>query len=105
MALNTVRGKLLREIGLLYKGLPKEQWSAFYRAQDLFDANQISENRYCRQPGAALVDAETYLCLLENSRKHQELIKIYHGKGERSVQEAANLVGLKLPELYKEDEE
>ena len=70
----------------------------------IFSANQISENRYCRKPGAALVDAETYLCLLENSRKHQELIKIYHGKGERSVQEAANLVGLKLPELYKEDE-
>ena len=58
----------------------------------------MSENRYCRQPGAATVDAETYLTLLRSSRVHRDLVEEYHGKGERSIKQSAELVGLKLPE-------
>jgi len=95
-----IRQNLLREIGRCYKGMPKEQWSAYRRAQFLFDENKVSENRYCRQPGAATIDAETYLTLLESSRLHRDLVQEYHGQGERSVEEAAKLVGLRLPEQY-----
>lgn len=41
--------------------------------------------------------SHTYLCLLESTRHHLELHNHYHGKGERSTQEAASLVGLRLP--------
>ncbi|RZB38640.1 SRR1-like protein, partial [Asbolus verrucosus] len=41
--------------------------------------------------------ANTYLCYLKSSRLHQEIHAEFHGKGERSVRETANLVGFKLP--------
>lgn len=41
--------------------------------------------------------AKTYLCYLKSSRMQQEIHNEFHGKGERSVRETANLVGFKLP--------
>lgn len=41
--------------------------------------------------------AETYLTYLESTRNYQQLKQMYAGRGERSVSETANLVGLKLP--------
>ena len=61
-----------------------------------FSQNRITENRYCRQPEAATHDAQTLLTYLESNRQHQELIDIYHGRGERSTEQAANTVGLKV---------
>ena len=58
--------------------------------------NRITENRYCRQPEAATHDAKTLLTYLESNRQHQELIEIYHGRGERSTKQAAETVGLKV---------
>ena len=40
---------------------------------------------------------QNYLCYLHSLRKYQEINKHYSGKGERSVQDTANLVGFKLP--------
>ena len=68
--------------------------------KNIFSENRVSESRYCRMPGAAKIDAETYLTLLKSSRTHRELVEEYHGKGERSITEAAATVGLKLPEEY-----
>ena len=70
---------------------------------EYFSQNRITENRYCRQPEAATHDAQTLLTYLEATRQHQELIDIYHGRGERSTQQAAETVGLKLPEQYQPD--
>merc|ERR1711892_250937 len=98
-----VNKKLLKEIGKLYKGMPKENWSAYHRVNYLFDQNRVSENRYCRQPEAATHDAQTLLTYLETTRQHQELIDVYHGRGERSVKQAAETVGLQLPKQYQPD--
>ena len=40
---------------------------------------------------------ETYITYLQSSREHRELLTRYQGRGERSVEESANLVGLELP--------
>ena len=113
-----VNKKLLKEIGKLYKGMPKENWSAYHRVNYLFELsyfqpkskrkwafsqNRVTENRYCRQPEAATHDAQTLLTYLETTRQHQELIDVYHGRGERSVKQAAETVGLQLPKQYQPD--
>lgn len=41
--------------------------------------------------------AETYLCYLRSQQTCKEIHKQYAGKGERSIQETADLVGFKLP--------
>ena len=40
---------------------------------------------------------ETYLMYIQSSREHRDLLAKYQGKGERSVEESAHLVGLELP--------
>ncbi|XP_009695504.1 PREDICTED: UPF0562 protein C7orf55 homolog, partial [Cariama cristata] len=42
--------------------------------------------------------AATYLCLLRSVREHRALHREYHGKGERSPEEVAGLVGFRLPQ-------
>lgn len=64
----------------------------------LFRDNQVTEGRYCRAPDHYTYLAETYLSYLKNTRTQDELIKKYFHRGERSVESAANIVGLKLPE-------
>ena len=91
---------ILRFHHLSFKSRQREGELSQTDLQWFFSENKVSENRYCRQPGAATIDAETYLTLLESSRLHRDLVQEYHGQGERSVEEAAKLVGLRLPEQY-----
>ena len=65
-----------------------------------FSKNKVTENRYCRQPEAASIDAKTLLTYLNANLEHQELVDVYHGQGERTTKQAAETVGLKLPEEY-----
>ena len=60
----------------------------------------MTDSRYCRQPGSAEHDAETLLLYLKANLEHQELVEKYHGQGERTTKQAAETVGLKLPEEY-----
>lgn len=62
--------------------------------------NQVTSARYCRAIEEANHDAATYWCLLRSTRELDELIVKYHGTGEKTTEQAANLVGLKLPEDY-----
>lgn len=58
---------------------------------------QVTGERYCRAQQEAHHAAHTYLCLLSSTRNHLILHNVYHGKGECSSEEAAGLVGLRLP--------
>jgi len=40
---------------------------------------------------------QTYLSYLRNTRLYLELLSKYKGKGERSIQDTATMVGFKLP--------
>lgn len=63
----------------------------------LFPCPQITGERYCRAQQEAHHASHTYLCLLASTRNHLALHNLYHGKGERSPDEVAGLVGLRLP--------
>lgn len=41
--------------------------------------------------------AETYLCYLQSQRRYEQIHSQYHGKGERSLRDTADMLGFKLP--------
>ncbi|XP_063233139.1 protein FMC1 homolog [Bacillus rossius redtenbacheri] len=56
-----------------------------------------TDQQLCKAREEVRFLGETYLCYLRSSRLYQNLYDHYRGKGERSVDETAGLVGFKLP--------
>ncbi|NWI05979.1 FMC1 protein, partial [Tichodroma muraria] len=63
-----------------------------------FRAHWVTSEKLCRTQQELHFQAATYLCLLRSVRKHEALHREYHGRGERSPQEVAGLVGFRLPQ-------
>ncbi|KFP93074.1 UPF0562 protein C7orf55, partial [Haliaeetus albicilla] len=61
-------------------------------------APQVTSEKLCRAQQELHFQAATYLCLLRSVREHEALHQEYHGKGERSPEEVAGLVGFRLPQ-------
>nr|XP_009663654.1 PREDICTED: UPF0562 protein C7orf55 homolog [Struthio camelus australis] len=59
---------------------------------------QVTSEKLCRAQQELHFQAATYLCLLRSVREHLALHQEYHGKGERSPEEVAGLVGFRLPQ-------
>ncbi|PKK29787.1 hypothetical protein A306_00004853 [Columba livia] len=57
-----------------------------------------SREKLCRAQQELHFQAATYLCLLRSVREQAALHEAYHGKGERSPEEVAGLVGFSLPQ-------
>lgn len=58
---------------------------------------KVTDQQLCKAQEEMRYMSETYLCYMKSSRKYMELHKSYQGKGERTTEETANLVGFKLP--------
>ena len=71
---------------------------AYWYLMKTFCAHWITSEKLCRAQHDLHFQAATYLCLLRSIREHVALHQEFHGKGERSVEESAGLVGLKLPQ-------
>ncbi|XP_053494451.1 protein FMC1 homolog [Ictalurus furcatus] len=87
---------ILKELRYL-KGPEYKGTMMYSYVLEQFRKNQVTSERYCRAQREAVHMSHTYLYLLESTRHHLELHNHYHGKGERTTQEAASLVGLRLP--------
>lgn len=61
-------------------------------------SRQVTSEKLCRAQQELHFQAATYLCLLRSVREHTALHREYHGKGERSPEEVAGLVGFRLPQ-------
>jgi hypothetical protein len=66
-----------------------------------FKQHDVASNKLCKHPEEMLFVAQAYLTYLKSTKEHFELKQKYH-KGERSTEEAANIVGLRLPKPYQE---
>ncbi|KAM3914539.1 protein FMC1 homolog [Leptodactylus fuscus] len=66
--------------------------------REQFRKNQVTSEKLCLAHQELHFQASTYLCLLQSVRNHVIFHAEYHGKGERSVEEAAGLVGLMVPQ-------
>ncbi|KAF7248552.1 hypothetical protein EYD10_05477 [Varanus komodoensis] len=97
--LRTFRG-LLRELRFAQgeAGLSYRDTVAYPFLKEAFRAHRVTSEKLCRAQHELHFQAATYLCLLRSVRKHLALHKEYHGKGQRSTEEVAELVGLKLPQ-------
>ncbi|EDV92941.1 protein FMC1 homolog [Drosophila grimshawi] len=58
---------------------------------------ETTDQQLCKARNEAIFLGQTYLTYLSSLRKYNELYKEYHGRGERTVKETADLVGFKLP--------
>ncbi|XP_012373871.2 protein FMC1 homolog [Dasypus novemcinctus] len=94
----TLRG-LLRELRYLSAatGRPYRDTAAYRYLVKSFRAHRVTSEKLCRAQHELHFQASTYLCLLRSIREHVALHQEFHGMGERSVEESAGLVGLKLP--------
>jgi hypothetical protein len=77
--------------GLLKNNLALQYLLSQYRL------NKTTSEQLCKAREEMEFMAKTYLCYLRSSRMQQQIHDEFHGKGERSVRETANLVGFKLP--------
>uniref|UniRef100_A0A3P9IB31 Protein FMC1 homolog n=1 Tax=Oryzias latipes TaxID=8090 RepID=A0A3P9IB31_ORYLA len=93
--LRVCRG-ILKELRAM-QGPSYKRSLAYSYVMDQFRKNKVTGERYCRAQQEALHASHTYLCLLASTRNHQALHNLYHAKGECSTEEAAGLVGLRLP--------
>ncbi|KAL7378502.1 hypothetical protein ABVT39_014757 [Epinephelus coioides] len=93
--LRVCRG-ILKELRAIH-GPTYKRSLAYSYVMDQFRKNKVTGERYCRAQQEAHHDSHTYLCLLASTRTHLALHNLYHSKGERSPEEVAGLVGLRLP--------
>ncbi|XP_068575292.1 protein FMC1 homolog [Cebidichthys violaceus] len=93
--LRVCRG-ILKELRVL-QGPTYKRSLAYNYVMEQFRKNKVTGERYCRAQHAASHDSHTYLCLLTSTRTHMALHNLYHSKGEHSTEQAAGLVGLRLP--------
>lgn len=88
---------LLNELRLASPdGTIKESLAANYILSQ-FKKYNTTEEQLCKAREEMQFLGQTYLTYLSSSRKHQAINKEYRGKGERSIKETADIVGLKLP--------
>ncbi|XP_045209364.2 protein FMC1 homolog [Mercenaria mercenaria] len=94
----TLYRSLLRELRSVY---PKEKLAdspAYQHVRKQFHEHHLTTEKLCRNKVEMEYLARTYLCFVRSVKQHEELHATYKGGGERTVESAANLVGLKLPE-------
>uniref|UniRef100_A0A0B6ZGF7 Protein FMC1 homolog n=1 Tax=Arion vulgaris TaxID=1028688 RepID=A0A0B6ZGF7_9EUPU len=96
---------LARELKAIYKQENLRDVPAYAYLHEQLQNFQVTGEKICRAGYEVEHVAQTYLCYLESARKQEELSAHYKGRGERSVESSAALVGLKLPKLYTEDSE
>ncbi|XP_033625239.1 protein FMC1 homolog [Asterias rubens] len=96
-SINTLRlmRSLIRELRLVKKSSPKDTM-AYSFLVDQFRKNQVTSEKHCKAHNEMLHQAQTYLCMLKSTREHEAIQTVYR-RGERTIEESARLVGLKLP--------
>ncbi|XP_016408732.1 protein FMC1 homolog [Sinocyclocheilus rhinocerous] len=93
--LRACRG-LLKELRIA-KGSGYRNTLAYKHVLEQFRRNQVTERSADHDTDHALHAARTYLCLLTSTRLHLRLHERYHARGERTPEQVAGLVGLRLP--------
>ncbi|XP_064072245.1 protein FMC1 homolog [Vanessa tameamea] len=95
-ALVTLRQVLseLRKQGSTKK-LTENQMARYVLSQ--YRKHQTTDQQLCKAADEMHYKAKTYFEYLHFTRKYKEINSEFKGKGERSVEETARMVGFKLP--------
>ncbi|XP_072276284.1 protein FMC1 homolog [Pyxicephalus adspersus] len=90
--------RLLQELRHLHGPERYKNTAACNYIREQFRKYQVTSEKLCLAQQELQFQASTYSCLLQNVRNHLSLHEEFHAKGERSPEEVAGLVGLKLPQ-------
>ncbi len=94
-ALNIYKN-ILRELST-NKTLFSYRFSPIYlKIKDEYRRHRPITSKYCKQTDEVLFVGQTYLTYLQSVRQRKTIHSTY-SKGERSIQQAAHIVGLELP--------
>ncbi|XP_071942948.1 protein FMC1 homolog [Antedon mediterranea] len=91
---------LLKELRLLHLSGTLQRKPSYRYILDQFRKFKVTNEKNCRARNEAHHNAHTYNCLLRSTRELEVLHATFY-RGERSIEESAKLVGLKLPEAPK----
>lgn len=94
-ALNVYKN-LLRELSTNNSLFSYRLSPIYLKIKDEYRRHRLISSKYCKQTDESLFVARTYLTYLESVRQRKALHAIYN-KGEKTVEQAANIVGLQLP--------
>ncbi|XP_071493117.1 protein FMC1 homolog [Diadema antillarum] len=94
-ALTALRG-ITRELRYIRPKTSPRNMLAFQYLMEQYRENQVTQEQVCRAHNDMLHKAQTYHCLLRSTREY-EALQAEYGRGERTVEESARLVGLELP--------
>lgn len=78
------------------KKLAENQMVLYVLSQ--YRQHQTTDQQLCKAIDEMHFKARTYCSYLENSRTYKEINQEFKGKGERSVEDTAHMVGFKLPQ-------
>ena len=92
----TVYKNLLRELSANNALFSYRSSPMYQKIKDEFRRHRPIAAKHCKQTDEALFVARAYLTYLESAR-HRHRIHSTYSKGEKTVQQAANIVGLELP--------
>ncbi|XP_077308712.1 protein FMC1 homolog [Lithobates pipiens] len=89
---------LLRELRHLHGPERYKNAAACKYIREQFRKYQVTSEKLCLAQQELQFQASTYFCLLQSVRNQLIFHEEFHTKGERSPEEVAGLVGLKLPQ-------
>lgn len=100
-SLRILRG-LVSELRLINQKSNVRDMAAYQHVIEQFRRFQMTDAKLCRGREEMLHLGQVYLCYLRSTRRRKELQDEYRGKGERSLEDAARTVGLRLPKQYED---
>ncbi|UJR28378.1 hypothetical protein I4U23_009619 [Adineta vaga] len=92
----TVYKGLIRELSINNSLFSYRLSPIYSKIKDEYRRYRPVTSKYCKHSDEVLFVARTYLTYLESLRR-RKIIQSTYSKGERTVQQAANIVGLELP--------
>lgn len=98
------RSKVLHLYKSLYKHLklnkPTSETNVYRAAlRNEFNQHSVSDSKYCMEQNQMYFLANAYLTYLDSTKETLALYSRYC-RGERSIEESAKIVGLKLPKAF-----
>ncbi|ERL92077.1 protein FMC1 homolog [Dendroctonus ponderosae] len=94
--ITTLRG-LIQELRYAIPDSGLKDNLAFQYIVEQYRKYNTTDQQLCKAREEMDFIANSYLCYLRSSRLSRQIHDEFHGKGERSVQDTARMVGFKLP--------
>ncbi|CAF0742116.1 unnamed protein product [Adineta steineri] len=95
----TVYKKILHELSANKSLFSYRASPVYLKIKDEYRRNRPVTAKYCKHTDEVLFVARTYLTYLESIRE-RHIIHSTYSKGEKTVAQAANIVGLNLPKTF-----